>query len=317
MPERAVNSFAAPDFVLLDCPLLASTLELTNGDAFLATSTTPATPTMIDTVATVARNDLCTSASQRRYGYLRLWLDPAIPVLPGQFAMLKPRGSSEPLLRRAMAYYQSTPVQDALKVDFIYQVLGRGTQALAKLRIGDEVDFLGSLGNTYDLAAARGRTVLLVAGGVGSAALFMLAEELAKLRMRTKLFIGGASADDLCGLNDFELLLGTSEVTGATLDGSYGERGYVTAPLEKYLQERAGQAMIIYACGPDPMLHRVAQIAADHRVPAQLSLEAPMGCGYGVCVGCAVAVKADCAEGFVYKKVCTDGPVFWSEELHW
>jgi dihydroorotate dehydrogenase electron transfer subunit len=65
------------------------------------------------------------------------------------------------------------------------------------------------------------------------------------------------------------------------------------------------------------MLHRVAQIAERFGAPSQLSLEAPMGCGYGVCVGCAVAVRDDCPEGFVYKKACVDGPIFWGEELHW
>lgn len=272
---------------------------------------------MIDTVATVARNELFTSTSHRSYGYLRLQLEQPIPVLPGQFAMLKPHGLTEPLLRRAMAYYRRATIDGALHVDFIYQVLGRGTQSLAQLRVGDPVNFLGSLGNTYDLAAARGRTALLVAGGVGSAALFMLAEALLRREVPTKLFIGGASRGDLCGLDDFIALLGDGKVGGATIDGSYGEKGFVTAPLEKHLQAHGDEAMIIYACGPDPMLHRVAQIAAAYQVPAQLSLEAPMGCGYGVCVGCAVAVKAEGWEGFVYKKVCTDGPVFWGEELHW
>jgi dihydroorotate dehydrogenase electron transfer subunit len=185
------------------------------------------------------------------------------------------------------------------------------------LKPGDKVDFLGSLGNTYDLEAARGREALLVAGGVGSAALFMLAEELVKRGARVNLFIGGASKGDLCGLDDFIELLREENVICATVDGSLGEAGFVTAPLERYLQSSGGARTIIYACGPDPMLHRVAQIAGRFGAPSQLSLEAPMGCGYGVCVGCAVAVKDDCPEGFVYKKVCVDGPVFWGEELHW
>lgn len=272
---------------------------------------------MLDTVATVTRNDLFSSSSNRSYGYLRLRLEEMIPVLPGQFAMLKPHGLAEPLLRRAMAYYRGGTSNGARNVEFIYQVLGRGTQALARLSVGDRVDFLGSLGNTYDMAAARGRTALLVAGGVGSAALYMLAEELVRHGVPTKLFIGGASCGDLCGWDDFVALLGAEDISSATIDGSSGARGFVTAPLEKLLQTDRRAPMIIYACGPDPMLHRVAQIAAHYQVPAQLSLEAPMGCGYGVCVGCAVAVKADGPEGFVYKKVCTDGPVFWSEELHW
>jgi dihydroorotate dehydrogenase electron transfer subunit len=182
---------------------------------------------MIDAVTIVERNDLILSkpnagpdtgpdggsnnrsgaVSGRRYGYLRLRLDRRIPASPGQFAMIKPRGIFEPLLRRAMAYYRSVTVNGAPCVDFIYQILGRGTQALANLRAGDEVDFLGSLGNAYDIEAAQGREALLVAGGVGSAALFMLAEELVKLDARVKLFIGGASRGDLCGLDDFIELL--------------------------------------------------------------------------------------------------------------
>jgi dihydroorotate dehydrogenase electron transfer subunit len=272
---------------------------------------------MIDAVAIVERNDLIVSESTRRYGYLRLRLDQKIPVLPGQFAMLKPRGIYEPLLRRAMAYYRATTINGALFVDFIYQILGRGTQALAKMKPGDEVDFLGSLGNTYDIEAARGREALLVAGGVGSPALFMLAEELLKLNVGAKLFIGGASRGDLCGLDDFIELLSEENVVCATVDGSRGEAGFVTTPLERYLQSRSGERQIIYSCGPDPMLHRVAQIAGRFAVPSQLSLEAPMGCGFGVCVGCAVAIKHDCPEGFVYKKVCTEGPVFWGDQIHW
>ena len=270
-----------------------------------------------DSIARLERNDLTTTGaanlSGRRYGLLRLRLDAKADVLPGQFAMLRPHGIAEPLLRRAMAYYKT----DGAAVEFIYQILGRGTQALAQLEIGDRIDLLGPLGNTYDLELTSGREALLVAGGVGSPGLFLLAQELKRRAVPTRFFLGGASRGDLCGLDDFTELLGADRVACATVDGSYGARGFVTAPLEDYLSSPRRAAAVIYACGPDPMLHRAAQIAEARGVPAQLSLEAPMGCGYGVCVGCAVAVKADCPEGFVYKKVCTDGPVFASSELHW
>jgi dihydroorotate dehydrogenase electron transfer subunit len=280
-----------------------------------------------DAIATVERNDLLASPSAeisraRRYGLLRLRLAPDAGrrpalVLPGQFAMLKPRGLQEPLLRRAMAYYRCFERADSVSVEFIYQILGRGTRAMAEARPGDEVELLGALGNTYDIEAARGGEALLVAGGVGSAALFMLAEELLRQDVATRLFIGAASRGDLCGLSDFIELLGAGNVIAATVDGSAGECGFVTAPLESYLREARGRKLVMYACGPDAMLHRVCDIAAEQRVPAQVSLESPMACGFGICVGCAVAVRSDCAEGFVYKKVCTDGPVFWSEELRW
>jgi dihydroorotate dehydrogenase electron transfer subunit len=185
------------------------------------------------------------------------------------------------------------------------------------LQPGEDVAFLGPLGNTFDIEAAAGREVLLVAGGVGSPALLMLAEQLVQRRIPARLFIGGASRGDLCGWEDFVALLGAEQVIGATMDGSFGAEGYVTAPLEAHLRARRGRPAILYACGPDPMLHRVGQIAEAFGAPAQLSLEAPMACGFGVCVGCAVAVRHDCPEGFVYKKVCTDGPVFRSRDLYW
>jgi dihydroorotate dehydrogenase electron transfer subunit len=272
---------------------------------------------IIDTVATVERNEITDSSSARAYGRLRLRLDQSIPVLPGQFAMIKPHRCYEPLLRRAMAYYLSEIVDNSLSVEFIYLILGRGTKMLAEMKTGDKVDFLGSLGNRFEIEAARGCEALLVAGGVGSAALFMLARELVKLETPVRLFIGGASRGDLCGLDDFSDLLSREKVHSTTMDGSYGEKGLVTSPLENHLLARQKKPAIIYACGPDPMLHRIANIADRFSIPAQLSLEAPMACGFGVCVGCAVAVKADCPEGFVYKKVCTDGPVFWSKELKW
>jgi dihydroorotate dehydrogenase electron transfer subunit len=277
----------------------------------------------IDTIATVERNDVFVSTPQdhqnrsRRYGLLRLNLSQPQTILPGQFAMLKKHGIYEPLLRRAMAYYRIEQRNDSTSVEFIYQILGRGTEALSTMRGGDEVEYLGALGNTYDIAAAQGKEALLVVGGVGSAAVFMLAEELQKQGTPTRLFIGGASRGDLLGLDDFIELLGKENCVSATVDGSEGECGFVTAPLERHLRHAESTRTQIYSCGPDAMLHATAKIAAAHHVPAQLSLEAPMACGIGICVGCAVAVKHDCLEGFVYKKVCTDGPIFWSEQLYW
>ena len=275
---------------------------------------------MIDALAIVERNEIVISTSNesgqsRKYGYLRLRLPQLQTIQPGQFAMLKKHGIYEPLLRRAMAYYRVENDDNSTVAEFIYQISGRGTQAISTLLVGDKVECLGALGNTYNLEAARGKTALLVVGGVGSAAVFMLAEELMKAKIPTKLFIGGASRGDLLGYDDFVELLGKENIVSVTVDGSEGEKGFVTAPLEKYLQ--VNHSNVIYSCGPDAMLHAVAKVAEKYNVPAQVSLEAPMACGFGICVGCAVAVKHECDEGFIYKKVCTDGPIFWSKELKW
>jgi dihydroorotate dehydrogenase electron transfer subunit len=280
----------------------------------------PESTKLIDALATVERNEIVSSTSKdsgqsRSYGFLRLRLPQVQPILPGQFAMLKKHGVVEPLLRRAMAYYRTENISESTSVEFIYQILGRGTQAIATLQKGEKVECLGALGNTYDVQAAQGKSALLVVGGVGSAAVFMLAQELVSAKIPTRLFIGGASRGDLLGLNDFENLLGKENIFCATVDGSEGEKGFVTAPLEKYLL--TNHSNVMYSCGPDAMLHAVARVAEKYEVPTQVSLEAPMACGFGICVGCAVAVKHECDEGFVYKKVCTDGPIFWSSELKW
>jgi dihydroorotate dehydrogenase electron transfer subunit len=103
-----------------------------------------------------------------------------------------------------------------------------------------------------------------------------------------------------------------------TDDGSLGERGFVTGPLERHLREGGGEGATIYACGPWVMMRRVAEIAARYSVPCLASLEAPMGCGFGVCVGCVVAVKHDGPAGYgSYKRVCTDGSVFPAESIEW
>jgi dihydroorotate dehydrogenase electron transfer subunit len=119
-----------------------------------------------------------------------------------------------------------------------------------------------------------------------------------------------------CGLEDFRAL--RLPLTITTDDGSLGERGFITVPLERYLREGAGAGDTVYACGPWVMMRRVAEIAAQFALPCLVSLEAPMGCGFGVCVGCVVAVKTEGPLGYhSYKRVCLDGSIFPAEIIRW
>ena len=103
-----------------------------------------------------------------------------------------------------------------------------------------------------------------------------------------------------------------------TDDGSLGEKGFVTAPLEHRLRRTGGAGTVIYACGPWAMMRRVAEIAHGFDVQCLVSLEAPMGCGFGVCVGCVVAVKTEGPLAYdSYKRVCTDGSIFSAETIRW
>jgi dihydroorotate dehydrogenase electron transfer subunit len=264
---------------------------------------------MIETLATVTEN----AEPVPGYRLLTLEYNEEFAAAPGQFAMLRSQASAEPLLRRALAIYQ---VESPSRLSFLYQVLGRGTQVLSALHPGDLVESLGPLGNRWHLPEA-GRAVL-VAGGIGSASVLMLAQELLKARIETAIFFGAASHSAAigCGLRDFEALGLPLVIT--TDDGSLGEAGFVTTPLERFLRSTGAVGVSIYACGPWPMMARTAQISDSAGAPCFVSLEAPMGCGFGVCVGCVFAVKADAPSGYgSYKRVCVDGSIFPASVVDW
>jgi len=266
---------------------------------------------MINTLATVESNREIAPG----YRLLTVELKVDLTVRPGQFAMLKAHGSIEPLLRRALAVYH---VYGPRRLSFLYQVLGRGTEALSQLEPEGAVEALLPLGNSWPVEGSPNQRAIVVAGGIGSASLLMLCEELAARHVDVQLFFGAASKDAAagCGLEDFRTLAVPLAVT--TDDGSLGERGFVTAPLERYLRSGGGAGATTYACGPWVMMRRVAEISAHFEVPCLVSLEAPMGCGFGVCVGCVVAVKTGGPIGYEsYKRVCTDGSIFSAEAIRW
>lgn len=248
------------------------------------------------------------------YFALRVRLDDAPAVLPGQFAMVKPHGLSDPILRRAFAVYRV----EGKSVEFVYQVLGRGTQALTLLKPGDPVDVLLPLGNTFPLEPVvdDGRRALVVIGGVGSASVLTLVEELLRRGADVTVLFGGRTREHLPGWRDFDAL--GCRVLYTTDDGSRGERGFVTTVLERELDPGAAASSVIYHCGPWPMMARVAAIAEARGVPSYASLEAPMACGIGICVACVVETREGHFRGpFKYQKVCTEGPIFPSEAIVW
>jgi dihydroorotate dehydrogenase electron transfer subunit len=266
---------------------------------------------MRDLVATVEFN----RALGPGFFHIRVRTGEQVDVLAGQFAMLKPHGLAEPILRRALAIHRV----EGDAVEFIYLVLGRGLDALARLRDGERVDVLLPLGNTYPTAPVLddGRRALIVSGGVGAPALFLLAEQLVAKGADVRVFFGGRTAAGLPGLEDFEALGCPVAVT--TDDGSAGEPGFVTGPLERELSGEAPEnGWAVYTCGPWPMMARVASLAKSAGAPCYVSLEASMACGFGICVACVVEVcEGSFAPPFKYQKVCTEGPVFPAEAIVW
>jgi dihydroorotate dehydrogenase electron transfer subunit len=276
---------------------------------------------MIETIATIASNDEIAPG----YRLLVLNFDQSIRVRSGQFAMLKAHTAIEPLLRRALAVYR---VYDSRRLGFLYHVLGRGTESLSQLGRGGKINALIPLGNGWlDNIGQNSRgpnepvnkeRAIIVAGGIGSASVLMLCEDLAQDGRETQFFFGAATerAAVGCGLEDFRKL--GLPLSIFTDDGSLGERGFVTVGLERHLREGGGTGATIYACGPWVMMKRVAEIAHRFNVACLVSLEAPMGCGFGVCVGCVVAMKAEGPPRYgSYRRVCIDGSVFPAEAILW
>jgi dihydroorotate dehydrogenase electron transfer subunit len=221
---------------------------------------------------------------------------------PGNFLHLR-MPSTEIYFRRAM----SVAGTDARKkeVEIIFKVFGRGTTILSHFAKGDAVDLLGPLGKPFS-APKKGERVLMVAGGVGFPPLMFLAQHLIQRGLNPKqieFFYGGRSADDLVERARIKRLGVT--IHACTDDGSFGEKGFVTQATEQFIQKHAGEKLRLYGCGPEAMLKATDEIGVRLGVPGQISLEAPMPCGIGVCLGCVVPLTAG-----GYARVCCEGPVF-------
>lgn len=229
--------------------------------------------------------------------------DIARRAAPGQFVQVKIDCGDTPLLRRPLS------IHDAGKgtIDLLYAVVGKGTKMLSAKKAGDPLDIIGPLGTGFDLTPAPDAYPVLVAGGMGIAPLYFLAK---KLKSKAKIIlIGAKDKKDLISVSGFKKL--ESRVCISTDDGSFGRKGYVTELLRQELGILKNRRLVIYACGPRPMLKEVARIARQAHIRAQVSLEEHMSCGFGACLGCVVKTT----DG--YKRVCKEGPVFDAREIVW
>lgn len=235
---------------------------------------------------------------------------------PGQFLMISVSDGIDPLLRRAMAFYRlSYEAGDARGFSLLVEKVGRGTALMAQARPGDTAAVLGPLGRPFCLPdpGAEQFEHLLVMGGVGAAPFPLLAAEMRRRELPVRAFVGGRSRQELLCVEDFESL--GVPVEFSTDDGSAGHHGLVTAPLQRYLESAAERPRLIYSCGPTVMMRAVDRVARDHGVAHQVSLEAPMACGIGVCLSCVVRVRD--GQSWSYRRICREGPVFDTAQLLW
>ena len=233
------------------------------------------------------------------------------------------------------------------KNDFsiLYQTVGKGTQLLSGLRKGDERWIIGPLGNGFS-KKPKEKNLVLVGGGVGIPPLYHLAKELLGLKSPVSkknihVFLGARHKNLLLCQNDFKKL--GVKITVATDDGSKGRKGFVTEPLEDFLKIVDLKTTRIFTCGPTPMLRAVSKKAEDFKVPCEVSVEVPMACGFGACLGCAIKVKERLTygavatssqrreviqrsggqaatkdlKGYRFAIACCEGPVFEGDKILW
>ncbi len=216
-------------------------------------------------------------------------------VQPGQFIMVRVREDIHPLLRRAYSVSRIFPEESALEI--MIQKAGRGSSILLQKEEGEMVDILGPLGSSFQFFEKE-KPAILVGGGIGIAPMFFLGQMLGNAGIPFQILFGGRSHANVFLLPEFE-----GQMSFCTEDGSFARKGLITDLLEEKLRELPGAQ--VFACGPNVMLRAVANLCEQYGASCQISMEAPMACGVGVCMGCPVPVKTG-----AYQYVCKDGPVF-------
>lgn len=219
---------------------------------------------------------------------MRLSGDTSLLTRPGQFIDIALQGK---YLRRPI----SVSDYDENGLTIVYKVVGEGTAQMSKMQSGETLMALIALGNGFD-PDIKAEKIALIGGGVGLPPLYGLAKELVKRGKKVSVLMGFNSEKDAYYTDKFDFC---SDVRVATVDGSKGVKGFVTATFSE------GEFDYFCACGPEPMLNSLLKTGMD----GQLSYEARMGCGFGVCMGCSCKTKLGS------KRICKDGPVMTAEEM--
>jgi dihydroorotate dehydrogenase electron transfer subunit len=238
-------------------------------------------------------------------------VDLASMAKPGQFLMVQVnRATNDPLLRRSFSIHR---IQEKNQLMILYKIVGKGTSLLSSLKENDPLSVIGPLGNGFTMCKPY-EIPVLIAGGMGLAPLFFLAQGLHKVqKQRIVMFLGFTTSQEAVLIDELEDM--NIDLSLTTDDGSLGITGLVTDLLDEYLGQELPKKPVIYACGPIPMLKKIAYMAAVSRVRCYVSLEGSMACGLGICRGC--AVKSSKNQNKPYYYVCQDGPVFSSEIIDW
>ncbi len=218
----------------------------------------------------------------------------------GQFINIRIDSGTSPLLRRPF----SISWVEKNSIEILIQVVGTGSKMLIQKNVGDLIDVIGPLGNSFRIDGDF-TTAILVGGGVWVAPLPFLTKELIEKQKTVYTFVGFRSKELLYTKN-------LKNVTVATDDGSEGMQGNVVELVNSYLNSNSVQNAKIFSCGPTAMLRALTSLAYEKRICCEVSLEGEMACGVGLCQGCPIELKNAAKK---YALVCKEGPNFLADEI--
>lgn len=228
---------------------------------------------------------------------------PLSEIFPGQFINVEIKGANEIFLRRPFSFFDVD--YNNQTISLLVKVLGRGSKKLTEATIGQTINAIFPLGQSFTLPD-KSDNILLIGGGSGVAPMLFLAKTCGLDKANVAVLIGAKSASDHIDVSSYSHF---GQFFYATEDGTLGERGYVTN--HPIFSEGLNKFNKIYACGPDLMMKAVGRKAIEKDIFCEVSLENSMACGFGVCLCCVEDTKAG------HKCVCTDGPVFNVTDLKW
>ncbi|KEI01726.1 dihydroorotate dehydrogenase electron transfer subunit [Clostridium botulinum] len=224
-------------------------------------------------------------------GIFKLTIEGNFNTKPGQFYMLKAWREGV-ILPRPISIYDASDN----KINFLYSVVGKGTELLSKLRCNDELEIMGSLGNGFDVNSMKGK-VAIVTGGIGIAPMNYLIKQLKECEI--DLYCGFRSEE--FGVNELKRYVKSTNI--ATENGKEGYKGYVTDLLEPEEYD------VVICCGPEIMMKKVVSMCKEKGTEVYVSMENRMACGVGACLVCT------CKTHNGNKRTCKDGPVFNGKDL--
>ncbi len=240
-----------------------------------------------------------------KYGLISLRLPKAFPrVKAGSFCMLSTGGSREVLLRRPMAFFDVQKNSTFTSVQILYRVVGRGTRLLAGVEKDSELSLLGPIGNCFSKPKTK-EHYLVAAGGIGISPFLLWGRQLSEAQHKRVRVLFGFPTEDHTSLVKLYKRVGLKPIC-AVEKAKTSFQGTVLDLLKKEFESAPAQRIL--TCGPEAMMEAVKDFCRVKGIPCEVSLEAKMACGMGVCLSCVTSCQAK--NGGPQALVCQDGPIF-------